>query len=187
MPHAQSPSGSMTLVARTSLDPRVLIEPAKAAVWEIDPRQTFYRTATLDELVGRTLVTRRFALIVLTGFALVALLLAAAGLYGVLSSIATQYRREIGVRLALGARWADIVRLLLARGLAVAATGVIVGLVAVAGGARLLRSFLFSVAPTDPLALSGAALLMLLVAAVACYLPARRAASADPVEVLRVE
>ena len=118
LPHAQAPSGSMTLVARTSLDPRLLIEPAKAAVWAIDPLQTFYQTATLDELVGRTLVTRRFALIVLTGFALLALLLAAAGLYGVLSSIVSQYRREIGVRLALGARWADIVRLLVARGIA---------------------------------------------------------------------
>ena len=134
LPHQQAPSGSMTLVARTSLDPRVLIEPAKAAVWEIDPLQTFYQTATLDELVGRTLATRRFALIVLTGFSLLALLLAAAGLYGVLSSIASQYRREIGVRLALGARWADIVRLLLARGFAVAAAGVAMGLVAAAGG-----------------------------------------------------
>ena len=157
LPHQQAPSGSMTLVARTSLDPRVLIEPARAAVWEIDPLQTFYQTATLDDLVGRTLATRRFALIVLTGFSGLALLLAAAGLYGVLSSIASQYRREIGVRLALGARWADIVRLLLARGFAVAAAGVAMGLVAAAGGGRLLRGFLFSVAPTDPVALGGAA------------------------------
>lgn len=187
LPHAQSPTGSMTLVARTSLDPRLLIEPARAAVWAVDPLQTFHQTATLDELVDRTLATRRFALTVLAGFALVALLLAAAGLYGVLSSIVSQYRREIGVRLALGARGADIVRLLLARGLAIAAVGVIVGLVVAAGGARLLRGFLFSVAPTDPLAMGGAAALMLLVAAVACYLPARRAAAADPVEVLRME
>lgn len=187
LPHAQTPTGSMTLVARTSLDPRLLIEPAKAAVWTIDPLQTFYRTATLDELVDRTLVTRRFALIVLTGFSLLALLLAAAGLYGVLSSIASQYRREIGVRLALGARWVDIVRLLLARGLAIAGVGVVVGLVIAAGGARLLRGFLFDIAPTDPLALGSAAALMLMVAAIACYLPARRAANADPVEVLRVE
>ena len=187
LPHQQAPSGSMTLVARTRLEPRMLIEPAKAAVWEVDPLQTFYRTATLDELVGRTLATRRFALMVLTGFSLLALLLAAAGLYGVLSSIASQYRREIGVRLALGARWADIVRLLLARGLAVAAAGIAIGLVGVAGGARLLRGFLFSVAPTDPVALGSAAALMLVVAAIACYLPARRAAAADPVEVLRAE
>ena len=187
LPHQQVPSGSMTLVARTRLEPRMLIEPAKAAVWEIDPLQTFYRTATLDELVGRTLATRRFALMVLTGFSLLALLLAAAGLYGVLSSIASQYRREIGVRLALGARWADIVQLLLARGLAVAAAGIAIGLVGVAGGARLLRGFLFSVAPTDPVALGSAAALMLVVAGIACYLPARRAAAADPVEVLRAE
>jgi putative ABC transport system permease protein len=187
LPHAQTPTGSMTLVARTSLDPRLLIEPAQAAVWAIDPLQTFYRTATLDELVDRTLVTRRFALVVLTGFSLLALLLAAAGLYGVLSSIASQYRREIGVRLALGARWADIVRLLLARGLAIAGVGVLVGLVVAAGGARLIRGFLFDIAPTDPLALGGAAALMLLVAGLASYLPARRAAAADPVEVLRAE
>ncbi len=187
MPHAQLPSGSMTLVAWSSLDPRRLIEPAKAAVWEVDPRQTFYRTATLDELVGRTLTTRRFALVVLTGFAALALLLAAAGLYGVLSSIATQYRREIGVRMALGAGWADIVRLVVFRGLIVAAAGVAAGLVAVIGGARLLQSFLFSVAPTDPLSIAGAAALMLIVAGVACYLPARHAADADPVEVLRAE
>ena len=94
IPFAQSPSGTITVVARTALDPRMLIEPAKAAVWTVDPMQTFYRTATLDELVDRTLVTRRFALIVLTGFVALAMLLAAAGLYGVLSTIASQYRRS---------------------------------------------------------------------------------------------
>jgi predicted permease len=187
LPHAQAPTGSMTLVARTRLDPRLLIEPAKAAVWAVDPLQTFYQTATLDDLVDRTLATRRFALVVLAGFALLALLLAAAGLYGVLSSIVAQYRREIGVRLALGARWADIVRLLLGRGLAIAGVGVAVGLAVAAGGARLLRGFLFDLAPTDPLALGGAAALMLIVAGIACYVPARQAAAADPVEVLRVD
>ncbi len=187
IPFAQSPSGSMTLVARTSVDPRTLIEPAKAEVWAIDPLQTFYRTATLDELVGRTLTARRFALIVLTGFAALALLLAAAGLYGVLTAIVSQYRREIGVRVALGADWADIVRLVVSRGLAVSALGVAVGLAGALGGARLLTRFLFSVVPTDPVALGGAAALMLSISAIACYLPARRAANADPVEVLRIE
>jgi putative ABC transport system permease protein len=187
IPFAQSPSGSMTLVARTSVDPRTLIEPAKAEVWAIDPLQTFYRTATLDELVGRTLTARRFALIVLTGFAALALLLAAAGLYGVLTAIVSQYRREIGVRVALGADWADIVRLVVSRGLAVSAVGVAVGLAGALGGARLLTRFLFSVVPTDPVALGGAAALMLAISAIACYLPARRAAFTDPVEVLRIE
>ncbi|HET9703432.1 MAG TPA: FtsX-like permease family protein, partial [Vicinamibacterales bacterium] len=135
----------------------------------------------------RTLVTRRFALIVLTGFAALAMLLAAAGLYGVLSTIVSQYRREIGVRMALGAAWLDILRLIVGRGLAVAAAGVAIGLVGVLGGARVLQSFLFSVAPTDPLAIGGAALLMLAISALACYVPARRAAGEDPMQALRVE
>ncbi|HEX6162950.1 MAG TPA: ABC transporter permease [Vicinamibacterales bacterium] len=187
MPFAQSPTGSLTMVARTSIDPATLIETTKREIWAIDPLQTFYRTATLDELVDRTLITRRFALIVLTGFAALALLLAAAGLYGVLSTIASQYRKEIGVRMALGAAWLDILQLVVKRGLIVSAVGVGVGLVGVIGGARLLRSFLFSVTPTDPIAIGGAALLMLTIAMIACYIPARRAAGEDPVQALRVD
>jgi ABC-type antimicrobial peptide transport system permease subunit len=175
------------MVARTSVDPATLIETTKREIWTIDPLQTFYRTATLEELVDRTLVTRRFALIVLTGFAALALLLAAAGLYGVLSAIASQYRREIGVRMALGAAWLDILQLVVKRGLIVSAVGVGVGLIGVIGGARLLRGFLFSITPTDPIAIGGAALLMLTIAAIACYIPARRAAGEDPVQALRFE
>ena len=187
MPFAQHPMGSLTIVAKTTVPPETLIESAKVAIWSLDPLQTFYRTATLDELVKRTLTTRRFALIVLTGFAALALLLAAAGLYGVLSAIVSQYRREIGVRMALGAAWTDILRLVVGRGLLVSAVGVAVGLAAVLGGARLLQGFLFSVAPTDPLAIGGAAVLMMAIAAIACYIPARRAAAEDPVQALRVE
>ena len=187
LPFAQSPTGSLTLVARTNVDPATLIEMAKREIWTIDPLQTFYRTATLEELIDRTLITRRFALIVLTGFAALALLLAAAGLYGVLSTIASQYRKEIGVRMALGAAWLDILRLVVMRGLAVSAIGVAAGLAGVIGGAQLLKGFLFSVAPTDPIAIGGAALLMLTIAAIACYIPARRAAGEDPVQALRVD
>jgi putative ABC transport system permease protein len=186
-PFTQSPSGTMTMVARTSIDPATQIESAKQQIWSIDPLQTFFRTATLEELVDRTLITRRFALIVLTGFAALALLLAAAGLYGVLTTIASQYRREIGVRMALGAAWLDILRLVVKRGLVVSLIGVGVGLIGVIGGARMLRGFLFSVTPTDPLAVGGAALLMLTIAAIACYIPARRAAGDDPVQALRVD
>jgi len=186
-PYAQFPTGSITMVARTSVDPATLIETTKREIWGIDPLQTFYRTATLAELVDNTLITRRFALVVLTGFAALGLLLAAAGLYGVLSTIVSQYRKEIGVRMALGAAWLDILQLVVKRGLVVSAAGVAVGLAGVIGGARLLRGFLFSVAPTDPVTIGGAAALMLTVAAIACYVPARRAANADPCEALRVE
>ncbi len=186
-PFVQAPTGSMTLVARTTVDPATLVETTKREIWAIDPLQTFYRTATLEELIDRTLITRRFALIVLSGFAALALLLAGAGLYGVLSTIVSQYRREIGLRMALGAAWLDILQLVVKRGLVVSAVGVAVGLAGVLGGARLLRGFLFSVTPNDPVAIGGAALLMLTIAAVACYIPARRAASEDPVQALRVE
>ena len=187
IPYQQSPTGTITLVARTGIDPATLIESAKREIWAVDPLQTFYRTATLEELVDRTLITRRFALIVLTGFAGLALLLAAAGLYGVLTTIASQYRREIGVRMALGAAWLDILQLVVMRGLVVSAVGVAVGLAGVIGGARLLRGFLFSITPTDPIAIGGAAMLMLVIAAIACYIPARRAAGEDPVQALRVD
>ena len=187
LPHAQAPTGSMTVVARSNLDGARLIESVKAAIWGIDPLQSFYRAATVEELVTRTLVTRRFALFVLTGFAATALLLAAAGLYSVLSAIAAQYRREIGVRLALGARWIDIVHLVAARGLAVAGIGIAIGLAGALGGSRLLSRFLFAVTPADPLSIGGAAAAMLIVSGLASYIPARRAASANPADVLRTE
>ena len=98
----------------------------------MDPLQSFHRTATLDELVTRTISARRFALVVLAGFAALALVLAAAGLYGVLTAIALQYRREIGVRMAIGATWIDILRLMLGRGLAVVGAGVLAGIAGVA-------------------------------------------------------
>jgi putative ABC transport system permease protein len=186
-PFAQAPSGSMTLVARTSNDPRTLLESAKHQVWAVDPLQSFHRTATLDELVNGTISARRFALVVLASFAGLALVLAAAGLYGVLTAIALQYRREIGVRMAIGATWLDILRLMLGRGLAVVAAGLVVGLAGSVGVGRLLASFLVSVSPADPWAIGGAALVLTLVAVPACLIPARRAANTSPSEVLRAE
>ena len=154
----------------------------------MDPLQAFHRTATLDELVNRTISARRFALVVLAGFAGLALVLAAAGLYGVLTAIALQYRREIGVRMAIGATWIDILRLMLGRGLAVVGAGVARSASPDRSGAgRLLASFLVSVSPADPWAIGGAALVLTLVALPACLIPARRAANTNPIEVLRAE
>lgn len=186
-PFAQGPSGSMTVVARTAVDARALVESITHAVWAVDPLQTFYRTTTIDDLVTRTVATRRFALVVLAGFAALALVLAAAGLYGVLSAIAEQQQREIGVRMALGATWLDVARLVVGRGLAMVAMGVVAGLAGAAGAGRLLASFLFGVSPQDPWTLGGAVLVLVAVAMPACLLPARRAASASPADVLRTD
>lgn len=186
-PFAQGPTGSMTVVARSAVEAAPLVESIKHAVWTVDPLQTFYRTTTIDELVSRTIATRRFALVVLTGFAVLAVVLAAAGLYGVLSAIAQQQQREIGVRMALGATWLDVARQIVGRGLVMVAVGVIAGLAGAAGAGRLMVSFLFGVSPQDPWTLGGAVMVLVAVAAPACFLPARRAASASPADVLRNE
>ncbi len=187
IPLAQVPFGSMTFVVRTSGDPSTLLEAAKAAIWDVNPAQPIYRVATVDELVMRTVSPRRFTLAVLFTFAAVALLLAAGGVYGVMSAVTTARVREMGVRVALGAGWWDIVRWVLARGLTIAGIGIAAGLAGALGAGQLLRGFLFRVNPIDWLALTGAAFVMITAALLACYLPARRAAVADPVVALRSE
>jgi putative ABC transport system permease protein len=187
MPLAQMPFGSMTFVVQSAGDATSLIQPAREAIWAVNPAQTIYRTATLDELVRKTVSPRRFALAVVVGFAVIALLLAIAGVYGVLSAIMTTRLREVGLRVALGAsRW-DIVRLVLTRGLVMAGGGLLLGLIGSIAAAQLLRGFLFQITPADPLAVLGSAALMTLAAVAACYIPARRVVAADPVTVLRTE
>jgi putative ABC transport system permease protein len=187
LPFAQFPFGSMTFVARTGGEPSALLTPAKAAIWSVDPGQTIYRAATLDELVLRTVSPRRFALGVLLAFASLALLLAVGGVYGVLSAIMAVRLREVGVRVALGAsRW-DILRLVLGRGLMMTGVGLAIGIACSLGAAQLLRRFLFEITATDPVALATAAGIMTFAAASACYLPARRAARTDPLQILRME
>jgi len=121
------------------------------------------------------------------GFASVALLLAIAGVYGVLSALMTARLREVGLRVALGASRADILRLVFQRGGRMAALGLVVGLAGALGSAQLIRGFLFQITPADPMTIAGASVLLSLAALAACYVPARRAAAADPVSVLRTE
>jgi putative ABC transport system permease protein len=187
MPHAQVPYGSMTFVARSVGNATALLEPARMAIWAVNPRQTIYRSATLDELVQNTVSPRRFALLVVMGFASVALLLSVAGVYGVLTAIMSARVREVGLRVVLGANRRDILRLALGQGIAIASAGLVAGVIGSLGVAQLLRAFLFDVTPADPLTLASASTVMLLAALGACYLPARRAAVADPVSVLRAE
>jgi putative ABC transport system permease protein len=187
MPLAQLPFGSMTFVLRAVGQASALAEPTRQAIWAVSPQQTIYRTATLDELVEKTLSPRRFTLALILSFAAVALLLAVAGVYSVLTAVMHARLREMGLRVALGASDWDIVHLVVGRGLLMSGVGIGIGLAGALGAGRLLRSFLFEVSPLDPLALAGSAALMLLAAVSACYVPARRAAAADPVSVLRAE
>ena len=183
--HPQVPFGSMTYVVRGQPGAGLSLQALKQQVWAVDPRQAFYRTATLDELVARTLVARRFNVFVLSGFGGVALLLAAAGLYGVMSFSTRQRSREFGVRIALGAQPGDILRMVVREGVTLALAGVAAGVLAALALTRLLRGLLFGISAMDPWTYAGAAAGILVISAAASYLPARRAVRADPLVTLR--
>ena len=185
--HPQVPFGSMTFVVRTTAGSPATMQTLKERVWAVDPQQAFYRTATLDELVARTLVGRRFMVVLLTGFGAAALLLAAAGLYGVMSFSIGQRTREFGVRMALGARPADILNMVFREGVTLALAGIGVGVGAGLLLTRLLRGLLFGISASDPLTFVAVGMFVLAIAAVSCYVPARRAIHADPLVALRVD
>jgi ABC-type antimicrobial peptide transport system permease subunit len=185
LPHAQTGFGSMTYVLRTSADPAALTGAAKREIRSLDPLLAFYRTASLRELVAKSLAERRFLLVLITAFAAIAVLLASVGLYGLLSFLAVQRRREIGVRMALGAEAGDIVRLVLDQGLRLVVPGLALGFVAALVATRALSGALYGVSLVDPLALAGVGALLGFVSLVACYLPARRAVRVDPCVTLR--
>jgi putative ABC transport system permease protein len=185
LPLSQTPYGSLTYVVRSSGDPALLIEPIKAQVWALAPQQTFYDVVTLDGMIRRWMAPHRLGLVLVCAMGLVALVVSVVGIYGVMS-VATRARtQEIGVRLALGARRADIFRLVLGRGLAIAGMGLILGAGGAAAFGQMLRRFLFGISSLDPLAMFGAAAVLVACALVASWLPARRASSVDPLVALR--
>jgi putative ABC transport system permease protein len=177
----------LTLVVRTAPGSPTTLQALKEQVWALDPQQSIFHTAMLDHLISRTLGGRRFSLFLIGGFALATLILAAAGVYGVMSFTTSQRTREFGVRLALGAKRRDITRLVLGDGLKLAGAGVIVGLVVALPLTRALRASLFGVTALDPLTFAVVIVALVLLAALACYVPARRALRIDPVEALRVD
>ena len=188
LPQSQVTDGFLTLVVRTRNEkPEAVTEPIRGAIRDLDPGVPIYDVASMSELVRRSAAPRRFVMQLLGTFAGVALLLAAVGLYGVVSHAVTQRTREIGIRVALGARPGDVTRLVLSNGAATVATGLLVGLVAALALMRLIRSVLYDVSPGDPLALAGAAAVLAAVAFAAHWLPARRAARVDPVVALKSE
>jgi predicted lysophospholipase L1 biosynthesis ABC-type transport system permease subunit len=187
LPHAQSPSGSMTIVVRAGGDPFAQLEAAKRQVWAVDPLQAFYRTATLKELVARTTVERRFSVVLLASLAGIALILSIAGVYALLSFSTRNRTQEFGVRIAMGATGAGILRMVLIESARLAAAGIVLGLALAMAFGRMLRGFLFGVAPDDPLTLAAVAVLLAAATLVASIAPARRASRIDPALALRGE
>jgi putative ABC transport system permease protein len=190
LPHAQKERDWMTWMAllvraEPGRDPRSLAPAVRAAVRELDPRLPVHRIATVEELYGESTARRRFATTLLTAFAALALLLGTVGMYGVLSYAVAQRRREIGIRIALGARSTTVVGDVLRQALALTALGVVIGLAGALALTRLLGALLYEVSPADPATYVAVALLLAVVAAVAAWMPAWRATRIDPLVVLR--
>ncbi|HKG90380.1 MAG TPA: ABC transporter permease [Gemmatimonadaceae bacterium] len=183
--HAQSGFGSMTLVVRTSADPAALLGAVKAQVYAADPQQPIWTSATLDQLVDRSLAGRRFSVVLIGAFSALALLLAAVGIYGLVSFTTAQRTRELGLRMALGARASDILAATMKDALALTGIGVAAGLAGAWSLTRVLGGMLYGIAPTDPATFVALAALVACIAALASYLPARRATRLDPVAALR--
>ncbi|HKQ61003.1 MAG TPA: ABC transporter permease [Candidatus Polarisedimenticolaceae bacterium] len=178
---------SMTFVVRTASDPLPLVPALRRAILAVDRDQPVSDVRTLEALLARSVADRRFQMELMGLFAAVALILSTVGLYGVVSLVSVQRTHEVGVRLALGARRGDIFRMIFASGLGLVLVGAALGLALAWGLTRLLTTLLFGVAPTDALAFSLAAVVLLAAAAVACWLPARRATRVDPLTTLRYE
>ena len=176
---------SEVAIRAAGADPHGLLPAIQRAVWSIDPSQPITNVLTLDEVIAGSTAERRFNMILLSAVTFLALGLAIVGVYGVVAHSAAQRTREIGIRIALGAGRRDVLSLVIASGLRWAVLGVVVGVAGAYAGTRFLAALLFGITPTDPLTFAGLAALMLGVAALASYVPARRAASVNPISALR--
>jgi putative ABC transport system permease protein len=186
-PYLQKPAQSMQVVLHTAGDPIALTNGIQWEVSSLDKDVPVFDVKTMDQRVAASLANRRFAAWLLAVFSFIALLLAAVGLYGVMAQSVLQRSREIGVRMALGAQSADVLRMILRQGAILVVGGLIAGTVAALGLTSLMKSLLFAVKPTDPLTFATVAALLAIVALAATYLPARRATRLDPVNALRDE
>src|ERR1041384_1238175 len=187
IPYLQfSPSRAGVLI-RTTGDPLSMAGAVRSAIQSVDRDQPIYNVNTMGAMISTAVAPRRLNLVLLGGFAMVALTLAAVGIYGVMSNLVTQRTGEIGLRIALGAQPRDVLRLFVGRGLKLASTGLALGLVASVALARLMSSLLYGVSATDPITFAAITFVLLLVATLACFVPARRASKVDPMVALRHE
>jgi len=187
LPQAQMPVGGSGLAIRTSGRPESLIGAVRNQVRELDPDLPVTRIMTMTEVVSRSVWQPRLYTWLFGVFAAVALVLATVGIYGVMSYSVSQRTREIGLRMALGARRQDVLKLMIGQGVLLAMIGVGAGLVAALALTRLMSSLLFTVTPTDPITFMGVSVLLAGVALGACFVPARRATKVDPMVALRYE
>ena len=184
-PVYESSSYELSYVVRTSMPPASALLPARQVIRELDPNVPLANVATLDAIVARSSVSTAFTMVVLAAAAGIALLLGVVGIYGVISYSVGQRAREIGIRMALGARSVQVSRSILVEGGRVTAVGLVAGLIGAAALTRVMSSLLFGVSPTDPLTFALVPVLLLVIALAATYLPARRAARVDPARTLR--
>jgi len=188
VPHLQNPERRMNVVIRTEAQDASQITPAaRAAVKAFDANQIIWRAHTLEQLLGTSVAPRRFNMLLLGIFAGVALLLAAVGLYGVMSYSVSWRTQEIGIRMALGANRVDVLRLVVRQGMTMTLMGLALGLAGAFAMSRVLIGMLYGVSPTDPLTFTGVSIVLLAVALLACLIPARRATRVDPIVALRSE
>ena len=185
--YTREPYGRATFVIRTSVPPATLAQPAVAAIRAIDPEQPVGDIRTMVQVLDGTLTPQRFSALLLGVFAGVALLLAAVGIYSVLSYIVRGRSREIGIRTALGAQRADVLRLVIVEGMSPALVGIAAGTIAALASAKVMRTLVFGVSASDPLTLAAVGATLALVALMASLVPAYRALRLDPVKVLRAD
>jgi putative ABC transport system permease protein len=188
-PYTQAPPWKRwtSLVVRTQSDPTSMAGAVKQQVWKIDPQLPLTKVETMDEVASGSFAARRFNMSLLVIFAGLALVLAAVGIYGVMSYAVTQRTQEIGIRMALGARAVDVLRLIIRNGMTLISIGVVLGLAGAFALTRLLATLLFGVGPTDKLTFATVCAVLIFVALLACYIPARRATKVDPLVALRYE
>ena len=187
VPQAQVPFSQMTMIVRTTGDPHALITAVQNVVHSMDSELPVFDIKTMDDYIGATVAAPRFNATLLVIFASVALVLTIVGLYGVMSYSVAQRTNEIGIRMALGAQTSDVLRLIVSQGFKLVLIGLGIGLVGAFALMRLIASLLFGVTTKDPLTFAAVAVLLALVALLACYIPARRATRLDPLHALRYE